>query len=60
MEFFEVRPDDTTTTGRSEKLTDYAALAFLRCQVLLEQISVGTTLLIRDPVTPDLQRALRR
>jgi Uma2 family endonuclease len=49
IEIFEVLSDDTATTDRVEKLIDYAALASLRCYVLLEQTAVAATVFRREP-----------
>ena len=46
---FEVLSDDTATTDRVEKLLDYAALASLRCYVLVEQTTAAATVFRREP-----------
>jgi Uma2 family endonuclease len=48
----EVLSDDTATTDRVDKLIDYAAVASLRCYVLLEQTAMAATLFHREPDGP--------
>ena len=46
---FEVLSADTATTDRVEKPIDYAAVPSLRTYVLLEQTTIGATVLHREP-----------
>jgi Uma2 family endonuclease len=45
---FEVLSDDTAATDRVEKLIEYSNVPSLRSYVLLEQTTIGATLLRRD------------
>lgn len=49
---FEVLSDDTATTDRVIKLTEYAQLASLKTYVLLEQSVQGATVFQRQPGQP--------
>jgi Uma2 family endonuclease len=49
---FEVLLDDTATTDRVLKLTEYADIPSLRTYVLLEQTVIGATVFRREPGQP--------
>jgi Uma2 family endonuclease len=49
---FEVLSDDTATTDRVLKLTEYAEVSSLRTYVLLEQTVIGATIFRREPGQP--------
>jgi len=49
---FEVLSDDTATTDRVAKLNEYAELPSVRAYILLEQTSIGATVLRREPGQP--------